>query len=306
MATAQQYRHEDVATVPRGWRVRTKAHRSGAQVRIAYPPGAHKEGSGRLISILHPNKRGNHPAGLHLSICQDPDFAKELNPKAITYLQAAEEAAKSGSYGKTSKLLRKYVSKKKKELEPAPEVRSQNAKHRKNQTGAAQLYTDFHGRAPSEILTMQEALMTSGDYTALGDMGSLWLEPVKGEPSQWPVPAIEFEKKDKVKLATDAQGQQLYLVGGNQKLPLDYLEKHGVAVEKRFISLGEVYGISYLTTKSFDGFRESEYAHEFGEKTGERPSAFYDAELQRIVLAGGAYSIADLDDALGASPGIVN
>lgn len=176
-----------------------------------------------------------------------------------------------------------------------------------NGNGAAQMFEDFHGRAPSEILTLQEALLTSGDYTALGDMGSLWLEPVKGrEPNEWPEPDIEFEKSDKVKLATDSKGKQLYLVGGNQKLPLDYLEKHGVPTDKRFISLGEVYGISYLTRKSFDGFRESEYAHEFGEKTGERPFAFYDAELHRIVLVGGAYSIAGVDDALGASPGIVN
>ena len=175
-----------------------------------------------------------------------------------------------------------------------------------NGNGAAQMYEDFHGRAPSEILTMQEGLMASGDYTALGDMGSLWLEPVEGEPSHWPTPSIEFEKSDKVKLATDSKGQQLYLVGGNQKLPLDYLEKHGVSTDKRFISLGEVHGISYLTEKSFDGYRESEYAHEFGEQTGERPCAFYDAELKRIVLAGGAYSIAGVDDALGASPGIVN
>ena len=176
-----------------------------------------------------------------------------------------------------------------------------------NPNGAAQqLYTDFHGRAPSEILTLQEALMASGDYTALGDMGSLWLEPVEGEPSEWPTPSIEFEKSDKVKLATDSKGKQLYLAGGNQKLPLDYLEKHGVATDKRFISLGEIYGISYLTEKSFDGYRDSEYAHEFGEQTGERPFAFYDAELKRIVLAGGAYSIAGVDDALGASPGIVN
>jgi len=281
--TAQQYRHEDVATAPRGWRVRTKSA-AGHQVRIAFPPGPRRKGAGKLVSILHP--RGENP--------------KKCNPKAESYLLAAKKAAESGQASRGWKLLSKGTKRMKADVET-------ELKRRPNRNnGAAKLYKDFHGRAPSEILTMQEALMTSGDYTALGDMGSLWLEPLEGETSDWPSPDIEFEKKDKVKLATDAKGKQLYLVGGNQQLPLDYLEKDGVSTDKRFISLGEVYGISYLTEKSFDGYRDSEYAHEFGEQTGERPFAFYDAELKRIVLAGGAYSIAGVDDALGASPGIVN
>ena len=293
MATATQFRHEDVATVPRGYRVRTVT--SGThQVRVAFPPGPRRKGAGKLVSIFHP-------------MSENPKQCP--NPKPESYLLAAEKAAKEGQYERGKKLLIKgtkgMIADAEKELKRrGPRARSQN--RRKRNQGAAKLYADFHGRAPHEVLTLQEALMASGDYTALGDMGSLWLEPVKGEPSHWQPPDIEFEKSDKVKLATDAKGKQLYLVGGNQKLPLDYLEKHGVSTDKRFISLGEVYGISYLTAKSFDSFRDTEYAHEFGEKTRERPVAFYDAELKRIVLAGGAYSIAGVDDALGASPGIVN
>lgn len=286
MATQAQYRHEDVATAPRGWRVRTKTA-AGHQVRIAFPPGPRRKGAGKLVSILHPK-------------AENPK--KCPNPQAQSYLKAAEKAAQLGKFEKTTKLLKKYATRKRKEVRPQHPAMIL----RTNKQSAGQLYKDFHGRAPSEILTMQEALMTSGDYTALGNMGSLWLEQVKGEPSDWPNPDIEFKKQDKVKLATDSKGKQLYLVGGNQQLPLDYLEKHGVSVDKRFISLGEVYGISYLTEKSFEGYRQGEYAHEFGEKTGERPFAFYDAELERIVLAGGGYSIAGVDDALGASPGIVN
>jgi hypothetical protein len=295
MASTQQFRHEDVATVPRGYRVRT-VKTGSHQVRVAFPPGPRKKGAGKLVSILHPK-------------AENP---KRCNPQAITYLEAAENAVKEGKFDRGKKLLAKgtkrMIADAEKELKRRGlGARGQGLGKTLNPGGkAAKLYTDFHGRAPSEILTMQESLMASGDYTALGDMGSLWIEPVKGEPSDWPAPDIEFEKKDKVKLAADSKGKQLYLVGGNQKLPLDYLEKHGVSTDKRFISLGEVYGISYLTTKSFDGYRDSEYAHEFGEDTGERPFAFYDAELERIVLAGGGYSIARVDDSLGASPGIVN
>lgn len=340
MATAQQYRHEDVATVPRGFRVRTVTA-GGHKVRVAFPPGPRRKGAGKLVSILHP--KAENPKKCNAK-------SKTEIEQQIKALESKKARPKELSVREEKKLAKLYMQRrgwnpgapvpatafrvelpKSKGWNKAHAQREAIKRHpdtdlhwaEKNKVtgnwdvwltrrtsnphnGAAQMYEDFHGRAPSEILTMQEALMTSGDYTALGDMGSLWLEPLKGEPSHWPDPDIEFVKSDKVKLATDSKGKQLYLVGGNQKLPLDYLEKHGVSTDKRFISLGEVYGISYLTTKSFDGFRDSEYAHEFGEQTGERPFAFYDAELKRIVLVGGAYSIAGVDDALGASPGIVN
>lgn len=265
---ATKFRHEDVATVPRGYTVRTRS--VGAhQVRVAYPPGARNKGSGKLISILHPKR-------------ENPRRCRARNPIA--------EAIAGGLAAGTAVVAAQKLLKNRK----------------RNQSAAAQLYKDFHGRAPSEVLVMQEALLKAGDYTVLGDMGSLWLEAVKGEPSHWPVPDIEFEPSDRVKLATDAPGKQLYLVGGNQTLPLSYLEKHGVSTDRRFISLGEVFGISYRTAKTFDGFNKMEYAHEFGENTGERPFAYYDSELKRIVLVGGGYSIAGVDDPLGASPGIVN
>lgn len=187
-------------------------------------------------------------------------------------------------------------------------VRGKDSRRRKNQEGAAEMYAAFHGRAPSEVLELQEALLAAGDYTALGAMGSLWLTPVSAEvdPSKWPPPSIEFTPEDRVKLATDQGGIQLYLVGGNQELPLEYLERQGRDVDHRFVSLGEVHGISYLTEKKFDGFQTTEYAHQFGEETGERPTAWYDRETKRILLVGGAYSIAPFKAELGASPGIVN
>jgi len=134
----------------------------------------------------------------------------------------------------------------------------------------------------------------------------LWLQPVDGDPSRWPAPDIEFDRGDRVKLSADAAGKQLYLVGGKQELPLDYLERQGFDVDHRFVSLGEAHGISYITEKKFDDFQTVEYAHELGEETGERPTVYYDREAKRILLVGGAYKIAPVDQELGASPGIVN
>lgn len=47
------YRVEHVAETPRGWKVRTKMMATH-MVRIAFPPGKRKKGSGKVIEIFHP------------------------------------------------------------------------------------------------------------------------------------------------------------------------------------------------------------------------------------------------------------
>ena len=53
MRSASQMRVQDVSTTPRGWHVVTVP--SGQhEIRIAYPPGRRKKGSGHVVQILHP------------------------------------------------------------------------------------------------------------------------------------------------------------------------------------------------------------------------------------------------------------
>lgn len=241
-------------------------------------------------------------------------MASKKNPRATSYLQAAKRAAERGDYGRTTRALSKYQ--KKKLRETAEETRSKRARagnrsrRNPNGKGAAQAYKDFHGRSASEVLELNEALLQSGDYTALGDNPEIWLRPLKGEPETWGEAEISFEPSDQVKLATGpmngAKSEQLYLVGKNQALPLAALQRAGVDTSKRFISLGEAHAISYTTEKVFDGYKSIPYAHRFGEETGERPTLIYDKQTKRLLLVGGAYSIAPVDGDLGASPGIVN
>lgn len=62
MASRAQFRVEEFAKVPQGWKVRTKL--SGAhRVRIAFPPGPRRKGSGKLIEVLHP-KGGDNPCSM--------------------------------------------------------------------------------------------------------------------------------------------------------------------------------------------------------------------------------------------------
>ena len=56
MPEETQFRTEHFQEAPRGWRVRTITHPSGHEVRLAFPKGPRKRGSGRLVSILHPHE----------------------------------------------------------------------------------------------------------------------------------------------------------------------------------------------------------------------------------------------------------
>jgi len=58
---ASAMRTEHVAETPRGWRVRTivPGPKSEHEVRIAFPPGKRKKGSGRVVEILHPASEKN-------------------------------------------------------------------------------------------------------------------------------------------------------------------------------------------------------------------------------------------------------
>ncbi len=76
-----RFRHEDVSSVPKGWKVRTVTHEgSGHRVRVAFPPGRRQKGSGRLVSILHPLS-GHNP-------CANPCTLRSPNPAELMVLGA--------------------------------------------------------------------------------------------------------------------------------------------------------------------------------------------------------------------------
>ena len=56
MPEESQFRTEHFQDAPRGWHVKTITHPSGHEVRVAFPKGPRKRGSGRLVSILHPHE----------------------------------------------------------------------------------------------------------------------------------------------------------------------------------------------------------------------------------------------------------
>jgi hypothetical protein len=74
MESSGKFRIEHVGKAPAGWKVRTMTHPSGHEVRLAFPPGRRKKGSGRLIEIMHPH--GENPEA-----CNGP--SRHSNPSEL-------------------------------------------------------------------------------------------------------------------------------------------------------------------------------------------------------------------------------
>ncbi len=301
MAASTRFRTERLAVPPRGYKVRTVTHASGHQVRIAFPPGARRKGAGKVVSILHPNGEG--------AACRSKPAL--LNPYTLEgkTQEGWEELASEKDYGK-------FVGKLSEAVKSGRAVRfKRNAGSTysyavsKEASPDAAAYAEFHGRSPREVLEFQEPLVAAGTYSTLGRMYGLWMHPVAGDPGNWGAPEIEFEEDEKVLAVADAhegaeQRLQIFFVGNGQKLPDEIFAP--ADLEHQHVELGICYGIGYITEKKFDGFKSRTYCHEFGEETGERPVLYYDRQAKRLLLVGGAYKVAPFDEALGASPGIVN
>jgi hypothetical protein len=98
MATERQFRHEDFAVPRRGWKVRTVAHPSGHRVRIAFPPGRRRKGSGQVISILHPIAGANP--------CANPCIA---NPDVVEWVAIQSNRGIAQAWGEASEGYRQRV-----------------------------------------------------------------------------------------------------------------------------------------------------------------------------------------------------
>lgn len=295
-AAQYDYRTEHIAVPPPGYRVRTivPGPYSDHEVRIAFPPGRRKKGSGKLISILHPSRENPDR-------CAAEPVRKQLLANPIALLSPALiDAITSGAGFAAGTGIYETVRK---------GIRDKNRRARRNPgtvEEASQLAEEFHGRPVQEIVEAQESHMAEGAYTVLGTALALWLDPVEGDPNSWPAPNIDFDD-EKVKLVADPRSNkdraQFYFAGGDQSISQTYLQEEGIPLDTDLVPLGLVYAIEYWDAKSFD---TGNFGHRFGEETGEVPALYYDRKKRKLYLVGGAYDIAPVRDDINASPGIVN
>lgn len=153
---------------------------------------------------------------------------------------------------------------------------------------AGELYERFHGEPPKHVDEYHEPSPRPATLTELGDLLELRIERVNG----WKWGSLDFTGQG-IKVASNAAGRQLYLVGGNQKISRGQLTNLGVDNSKDLIDLGEARYIAYRAKKQQVNGIASDYEHGLGEETGVGPRLIYDRRgpEPRILFSGGEYRI---------------
>ena len=172
-------------------------------------------------------------------------------------------------------------------------------KRKRNQGGefdrAGQTYAMFHGRGPSQTVTVHgmTADPKDRDGKTLAGLGTLVSMVIGNNDYQ-----INWGKGERPPLlATDAGAEQLYIVGGDQDISA-VLRSLGVKGTQDLVNLGEVTMAEYYTQKKFDNFQPIVYYHHFGEEDAKnprrkprRPRLIYSRRNRKLMLVGGAYKI---------------
>jgi hypothetical protein len=133
---SSRFRHEDVASVPGGWRVRTV--KAGThRVRVAFPPGRKQKGSGRLVSVLHPIS-GSNP-------CANPCSLRAANPAELMVMSANNPPRRRNAEAKQQRDAARIGKSLQKLADRAA---------RKGQDHLAEAYREMARKNPAELLVM--------------------------------------------------------------------------------------------------------------------------------------------------------
>lgn len=154
---------------------------------------------------------------------------------------------------------------------------------------AAQLSAAWHGRPAKETMEVEETVVLHDVLPHLA-----WLEALEVLVSDDKAVTIEF-KRD-VALCGTLGENQLYFVGGDQRLSsLDPFRLDEGEAAKDLVNLGPCFSIRYYTDKyhlqGTNGFHS--FIHHFGDKGGVLPVLVYDVLNKRLMLVGGSYTITD-------------
>lgn len=175
-------------------------------------------------------------------------------------------------------------------------MRRANGRGRKNPSPAAELYADFHGKAPTRSTVIEQRIFSHDELADLGALIDLQVI-IAWDGDEAVIARIDFTNKQ-VRVAAAGNRTELHFVGGNQTLDL---RKLGAADQdgKPTIFIGELWKICYFTSKDFHDFKPSKYEHELGEDDdGTRPHLNYDPRSKLMFLTGGSYVV--------ERPGIIN
>jgi hypothetical protein len=165
---------------------------------------------------------------------------------------------------------------------------------RKNPGDSADLYESFHGTPSTEEVEFVSEEFERTSFAELGDLVELQVITCHGKQATIKAPNPETASRgDVVKLASDADGRQLYFLGGDQELDLKALGLTAAEVKDNTL-IGVLCQVTYRTRKGFHKFKLVEYYHDLGEETGDKPVLLYSPQNKTMSVAGGAYQVRDV------------
>jgi hypothetical protein len=159
--------------------------------------------------------------------------------------------------------------------------------------GAVEVFEDFHGFEPTEVLTVQKQVHHHAHLASLGNLVELdvWGVDGKGHKVSGFKGAL---------LACNESRDQLFIEGGDQTMNLvDF----GIRKPHEAETLGRVTNIGYKTNKTHLGDEggEAVYVHRFRAtnqngkhvvvKMTREPDLIYDVRNEQLLFSGGSYEI---------------
>jgi len=167
-------------------------------------------------------------------------------------------------------------------------------KGRKNPaSAAAEVFEEFHGFEPSEVVTVTKKVHYHSQLAAAGNLTHLDVWGVDGQGHR-----IKGFKG--ALLAFNEQKSQLFVEGGDQSVNLD---DFGIRQAHEFETLGKVTDIGYQTNKTHLGDEggEAVYVHKFRStnengkhvvvRIAREPDLIYDVRNEQLLFSGGSYEI---------------
>ena len=310
-----RYRTEDVAPVPRGWKVRTILS-GGHRVRLAFPPGRRVKGAGMVVQVLHPAQEnpcpvrnpaelvllGGNPIGAAAAhgaahIGRVSKVLRLANPYDAL---SREEKLAFGRLGLGKKQLRTEgdIAKARAQVEEVRRLRNRlpnpglGGVESAESQDARELAGEFKHAPAEEYFVANEPHVPAGNYARLGEFLGIAVKPDRSPAAR--VEEILFPESE-VLLIADARGRQLYIVGDQRMSE----EEIAVFTDARAdeVLLGEARAISYRATKWHpqveDAYRGKNlpYEHPFGEEGGRKPEVFYSRRMRRLLIRGGDYTV---------------
>ena len=163
---------------------------------------------------------------------------------------------------------------------------------------AADVFEEFHGYAPDELVTVESTVHHHEHLAAAGELVGLQVKPIaKGEALR------TIEGLDGALLTFNERKNQLFITGGDQRLDWRELQRFGIETEHELQTLGKLVGVGYYTNKTHLGDEGGEaiYSHVF-RTTNENgvhvvvriakfPDLIYRVLDEQLEISGGDYEI---------------